>query len=229
MRVGQVHILATSAVRDASNSQGLRRRRRRDHGRQVTVLSGEEEAHFAALGVVAGIPDFAGVVGDLGGGSLELSAIDRRHGCGRRDARARRHPPAGRLRRLADKARAIARERLENSTLLERPAGGTFCAIGGTWRSLAKLHQVLRGYPLHMVQHYAAKAERSSLKLCDEIVERGRGGQALSGRRACELGAARPRALSARRCWAKCCGPGKFETRGVFGARACARAISTAC
>jgi len=39
------------------------------------VLSGEAEAHFAALGVVAGIPDFTGIVGDLGGGSLELSSI----------------------------------------------------------------------------------------------------------------------------------------------------------
>ena len=30
MRAGEVYILATSAVRDASNSQGLRRRRRSD-------------------------------------------------------------------------------------------------------------------------------------------------------------------------------------------------------
>ena len=52
---------------------------KRSMGAKVSVLSGEEEAHFAALGALSGMPDFTGVVGDLGGGSLELSAIADGH------------------------------------------------------------------------------------------------------------------------------------------------------
>jgi exopolyphosphatase/guanosine-5'-triphosphate,3'-diphosphate pyrophosphatase len=120
--------------------------------------------------VVAGIPDFTGIVGDLGGGSLELSAITsgldavgETHELGV----IRMQDDAG---RSVARAREIARERLANSALLKVKPGGQFCAIGGTWRSLAKLHQILRNYPLHMVQHYVTKASDLA-KLCDEIVE----------------------------------------------------------
>jgi exopolyphosphatase/guanosine-5'-triphosphate,3'-diphosphate pyrophosphatase len=170
MKVGQVHILATSAVRDASNSKVFVDAVESIMGASVRVLSGEEEAHYAALGVLAGIPDFTGVVGDLGGGSLELSAMT--HG---RDAIGETHE-LGVIRMQDDsggspvKARGIAQARLLDSKLLADVRGDTFCAIGGTWRSLAKVHQVLRGYPLHMVQHYVAEADDLAT-LCAEIVE----------------------------------------------------------
>ncbi len=165
-----MHILATSAVRDASNSKAFVDAVEATMNARVQVLSGEEEAHYAALGVVAGIPDFTGLVGDLGGGSLELSAITAGH-----DAVGETHG-LGVIRMQDDagksihKARDIARERLSRSELLAGRPGGQFCAIGGTWRSLAKVHQVLRNYPLHMVQHYTARASDIA-KLCDEIID----------------------------------------------------------
>src|SRR5690606_23301251 len=61
MRVGQVYVLATSAVRDASNREEFVSAVEAIMHTPVRVLSGEEEAHFAALGIVAGIPDFSGV------------------------------------------------------------------------------------------------------------------------------------------------------------------------
>src|SRR5690606_13950699 len=75
MRVGKTVVLATSAVRDASNRDHFVARVAEIMETPVRVLSGEEEAHYAALGVFAGIPGFSGIVGDLGGGSLELSTI----------------------------------------------------------------------------------------------------------------------------------------------------------
>jgi exopolyphosphatase/guanosine-5'-triphosphate,3'-diphosphate pyrophosphatase len=75
MRVGKVYVLATSAVRDAANRDEFVDAVEAIMDTKVQVLSGEREAHFAALGVVAGIPGFDGIVGDLGGGSLELTAI----------------------------------------------------------------------------------------------------------------------------------------------------------
>src|SRR5688500_8772604 len=137
MKVGTIHILATSAVRDASNRNFFVAAVGGIMGAPVRVLSGEEEAHYAALGVRAGIPDFSGVVGDLGGGSLELSnmalgsdSVGETHELGvirlQDDSKSQ---PA--------KARTLARSRLEDSMLVGRNAGGAFCAIGGTWRSLA--------------------------------------------------------------------------------------------
>jgi len=169
MKVGKVYVLATSAVRDASNSKAFVDAVEALMGTKVQVLSGAEEAHYAALGVLAGIPGFTGVVGDLGGGSLELSALNAGA-----DSPGETHE-LGVIRLQDDsggsaaQAQKLARERLRGSSIVEGKAGATFCAIGGTWRSLAKLHQVLRKYPLHMVQHYEAPAA-DLLKLSEEIV-----------------------------------------------------------
>jgi exopolyphosphatase/guanosine-5'-triphosphate,3'-diphosphate pyrophosphatase len=172
MQVGKVYILATSAVRDASNREEFVAAVEALMEAEVRVLSGEEEAHFAALGTVAGIPGFSGVVGDLGGGSLELSVI-------RDGADTDGHSYELGVIRLQDdsggspvRAGAIVRERLEHSLLGKHTKGADFVAIGGTWRSLAKLHQNVRHYPLHMVQHYTVSAE-DMIGLCAEIVGAG--------------------------------------------------------
>ena len=179
MKAGTVHVLATSAVRDASNRAEFVSAVERIMGVPVKVLSGEQEAHFASLGVVAGIPDFTGLVGDLGGGSLELSSI-----ADGLDAVGETHE-LGVIRLQDDsevspvKAAALVRARLKDSQLIKTPASA-FCAIGGTWRSLAKVHQVQRRYPLHMVQHYTAKGP-DLVKLCDDIVEAAEAGKPYPG------------------------------------------------
>jgi exopolyphosphatase/guanosine-5'-triphosphate,3'-diphosphate pyrophosphatase len=169
MRVGRVFVLATSAVRDASNSAAFVAAVEDSMNTRVTVLSGEQEAHYAALGAISGMPGFVGLVGDLGGGSLELSSI-----AAGRDSVGETHA-LGVIRLQDDsgnspkKAQQLAAQRLKRSKLVVGGNGGTLCAIGGTWRALAKVHQNLRNYPLHMVQHYLVKSS-DMLKLCDEIV-----------------------------------------------------------
>jgi exopolyphosphatase/guanosine-5'-triphosphate,3'-diphosphate pyrophosphatase len=169
MRVGKIYVLATSAVRDASNSAEFVAAVETIMQTQVRVLSGEQEAHFAALGVVAGIPGFSGVVGDLGGGSLEFSAIDN----GIDTSGQSFELGVIRLQDDADgspaKAAQITRDRLKDSIVATVAPGSQFAAIGGTWRSLAKLHQVLRDYPLHMVQDYVVPAA-DMIKVCEDIV-----------------------------------------------------------
>ncbi|GLQ57687.1 Ppx/GppA phosphatase family protein [Devosia nitrariae] len=172
MRTGQVHVLATSAVRDASNRDAFVEAVEAIMDVRVNVLSGEEEAHYAALGVVAGYPDFIGMVGDLGGGSLELSSI-----ADGSDTNGETYE-LGVIRLQDDsggsptRATEIVRSRLRSASLNANRRDGTFCAIGGTWRTLAKIHQNLRGYPLHMVQHYTVRAD-DMIKLCSEIVSAG--------------------------------------------------------
>jgi exopolyphosphatase/guanosine-5'-triphosphate,3'-diphosphate pyrophosphatase len=180
MKVGATHILATSAVRDASNREVFVSAVGSIMQAPVRVLSGEEEAHFASLGVRAGIPDFSGVVGDLGGGSLELSPMDAGS-----NAVGETHE-LGVIRLQDDsklspnKARTLSRSRLKDSMLVSRKAGGSFAAIGGTWRSLAKLHQQTRNYPLHMVQHYEVAASEIA-KFCEEIVDAVAAGKPMPG------------------------------------------------
>ena len=172
MRVGRIHVLATSAVRDAANRTEFVSAVEAIIEAKVQVLSGEQEAHFAALGVVAGIPDFTGMVGDLGGGSLELSTLSEAGDINGETFELgviRLQDDSG---ASAVAAGEIAANRLNQSSLATGPGGGAFAAIGGTWRSLAKLHQVRRRYPLHMVQHYEVAAA-DMIALCDEIVAAG--------------------------------------------------------
>lgn len=169
MRVGKVFVLATSAVRDAANRQEFVDAVEALMEAKVLVLSGEEEAHYAALGAVAGIPGFSGVVGDLGGGSLELSGILNGSDTDGQSFEL------GVIRLQDDsggsplRAAALVRERLQESSLPMQAKGDSFAAIGGTWRSLAKLHQIVRRYPLHMVQHYVVSAE-DMIEFCAGIV-----------------------------------------------------------
>ncbi len=169
MRVGKTVVLATSAVRDAKNREEFVSLVADIMETPVRVLSGEEEAHFAALGVFAGIPGFSGVVGDLGGGSLELSGIS-----GGTDYNGQSFELG--VIRLQDEANGqplqaakLVRANLIGSLLPAFPSGGQFAAIGGTWRSLAKLHQAQKDYPLHMVQDYVVRAA-DMIAFCDDIV-----------------------------------------------------------
>ncbi len=73
-----VNVVATSAIRDASNREGFVADAQRRSGLAITVLSGEEEARLALVGAVSGLPVESGAVVDLGGGSMEVAAFSRR-------------------------------------------------------------------------------------------------------------------------------------------------------
>ncbi len=75
MQLEQLFTLATAAVRDADNGATLVAEIERVLPGPVLVLDGEEEARLSALGVLSGLPSTAGIAGDLGGGSLELTEI----------------------------------------------------------------------------------------------------------------------------------------------------------
>jgi len=172
MEVETVSVIATSAVREAENGPEFMARIGHLMNREGRVLSGPEEAHYAALGVVSGMPEFDGVVGDLGGGSLELSHV----ASGIDDPGETMQLGAIRLQddSAMSPARAlkVARDALAQSQVVNPDVRGDFCAIGGTWRALAKLVQLRKDYPLHMVQAYVAGAG-DMLDLCNELIKKG--------------------------------------------------------
>ncbi len=180
MQVMHFHVLATSATREASNGAVFTAQVEAITGVGVKVLTGTQEAHYSALGVLAGINAFEGVVGDLGGGSLELAALGPDG-----ETEGETHT-LGAIRLQDDSNMSLAvtarlvRERLQRSGIVKNSAGKSFAAIGGTWRSFAKLHQVRSHYPLHMVQHYTISAEEA-IELCDHIVSAAKKQRVLSG------------------------------------------------
>ena len=125
-------------------------------------LSGKREAELSALGVVSGVHRPDGIVGDLGGGSLELIDVHGSRIRPRHDAAARRAGAAGHLRRSRSRRpRRSSRDALADVTLLEAGEGRTFYAVGGTWRALARLHMWQTGYPLHVMHGYVIRAKEA--------------------------------------------------------------------
>ena len=163
-----LHVLATAAAREAENGPPFVAELERICGVKVQVLTGADEARLAALGIVAGIHDASGVAGDLGGGSLEL--VDIR---GETIGKGLTYPLGGiRLQEAAEgsirKAERLAAAALEKSPVLSKLAGRSFYAVGGTWRSLAKLHMHQTDYPLRVMHNYSMSAE-VALDLCREV------------------------------------------------------------
>ena len=75
MKVTSLDLLATAAVRDAADGADFMRELASRPGIKPHIVSGQDEARFSGYGVICGMPDASGVMGDLGGGSLELVAV----------------------------------------------------------------------------------------------------------------------------------------------------------
>jgi exopolyphosphatase/guanosine-5'-triphosphate,3'-diphosphate pyrophosphatase len=158
MKVGRVHAIATAACRDASNGPEFIAKAEQICRVKIEILSGPREAQLSALGVVSGIHKPDGIVGDLGGGSLELVDIS-----GHR-LRKGVTLPLGTLalQDLSEKslkrAERIVKTHLAGVPLLRGGASRSFYAVGGTWRAIAKIHIIQSGYPIGVMHGYSIPA-----------------------------------------------------------------------
>ncbi|GAA3892879.1 exopolyphosphatase [Sphingomonas limnosediminicola] len=158
MRVKQVRVVATAAIRDAANGADFVRDVKR-LGLECEVLSAEEEARLAGEGVLSGMPRAIGTVGDLGGGSLELVDI------GDGETHGGISMPLGVLRLDASsdgerKARKILRAALKETDIGERAKGRRFYMVGGSWRTLARIDMFACDFPLPITHQYRMKPGR---------------------------------------------------------------------
>lgn len=175
MQVARIDVLATAAVRDASDGAEFVAEITRRTGFHVEVLSGEEEARLAALGVLSGSPNADGLAGDLGGGSLELVLLDK-GGIG-----AQVTTPLGPLRLLEatdGKPGSVAKlvdQHLSKLDWLSRAKGRTYYPVGGAWRALAKMHLEQVNHPLHIIHQYSVDGQ----VMADFASLVGRGGRAM--------------------------------------------------
>src|SRR5258708_18791988 len=160
MRVRRLRVVGTAAVREAEEGRDFVAQVRERTGLRVEVLEGEEEARLSGLGVLSGTPDADGLMGDLGGGSLELVALKR--------GEIGRHVtlPFGplRLREITDRRNAlvdIIDHRLEKIDWLNKAKGRDFYAVGGSWRGIARLHMAHVDYPLRVIHGYTLSRGRA--------------------------------------------------------------------
>ena len=154
MGVATVRTVATAAVRDASDGAAFIQAAAA-RGIDIELISGEQEAHAAGQGVLSAIPDADGIVGDLGGGSLELVRVKGGRVLNQISL------PLGVLRLPA--IRSKSRRALESAVGKMLAKAGwrnverdlPLYLVGGSWRALARLHMHLTDYPLPVLHHYS--------------------------------------------------------------------------
>ena len=158
MKVKRTQVVATAAIRDAQDGPEFVREVKRI-GFDCDVLSAEEEAQLAGAGVLSGIPAARGIVGDLGGGSLELvevspdgagNGISMPLGVLRLDPK-----PAGER-----EARKLLKAAIKTSPLREE-RGRCFYMVGGSWRALARIDMIATEFPLPITHQYRMKPARA--------------------------------------------------------------------
>ncbi|MCS6625451.1 Ppx/GppA family phosphatase [Roseibacterium beibuensis] len=158
VKPAQTFVAATAAVREAEDGQTFCERVAAETGLVIRVLSGEEEARYAALGVIAGMPGAHGVAADLGGSSLELVGIE--NGLVGRGVTL----PLGPFSLAGEGAKDVGDLRERIAARL-KPAGDyrtdTLYAVGGAWRTLAQVHMGHARYPLHIVHQYVMEADEA--------------------------------------------------------------------
>jgi exopolyphosphatase/guanosine-5'-triphosphate,3'-diphosphate pyrophosphatase len=150
-KVERYRAVATSAVREAENGGLFVERARREAGIELEVIEGIEEARLVRLAIVGrlGLSNRRALLVDLGGGSLELSLVDRGQ------LRGSKSLPIGTVRLLeafhgkeskggnrdgAELAREyVERQLREVFTEIERGSFDVCIGTGGNFETLAQL------------------------------------------------------------------------------------------
>jgi len=149
-----VHVFATSAIREAANREQFLLAARNATGYEVEVLSAEAEAHYGCVAALNSSTMTDGVVLDIGGGSMQLTNVQGRIECSAFSA------PVGAVRMTerffgdSDPARPARRKDMQRQRqyVAKQLAGvdwlpkrrGRLVATGGAVRNLAAADQRAR-------------------------------------------------------------------------------------
>jgi exopolyphosphatase / guanosine-5'-triphosphate,3'-diphosphate pyrophosphatase len=153
--------VATAAIRTATNRDSVLARLEADTGLAIKVIDGDDEARYAFLGAVHGLPIDTGYLIDVGGGSFELAYFERRRpmrwwtfelgALVATDQFLASDPPrASEVVALRDH---VART-LRDAGVPVLPEDGGMVGTGGTVRNLAKIHMRSVGHPIARVDGY---------------------------------------------------------------------------
>ena len=148
-KLQKLDVVGTASLRDAKDGADFIRRVDGETGLQIKIISGHEEARFAALGVLSLDKGAQGIVGDFGGGSLEFACI-KDQTIGETVSR-----PYGAFRAIGmgDKAAQIIGDGLRELPGDYKDTAGLHI-VGGSWRSLAQAHLDATGQARESLQGY---------------------------------------------------------------------------
>ncbi|MFN7114846.1 MAG: Ppx/GppA family phosphatase [Alphaproteobacteria bacterium] len=152
MKIGTVMAVATAALRDAADGPDFIAAVQKKYGLKIRVIDGEEEARLSAIGVMMNGLGSRGMIGDFGGGSLEIIHVENNR------VKHKQSLPVGshRLHAAEDRTaqRALVEAQLAKADFITKGAGGDFYALGGSWRAMAKTHIRMTDHPLKVMDQY---------------------------------------------------------------------------
>ncbi|MFZ4125266.1 MAG: hypothetical protein ACOYJ2_04255 [Rickettsiales bacterium] len=169
LELASLDILATAAVRDAEDGKKFVAELTKEFGVSINVITGEREAELAAQGIIASVHEPLGISADLGGGSMELASVER-HKIGLTTS-----CKLGSLRILDSsegKTKAMEefiKRELKAIPWLKNAHPHCLYAIGGGFRTIAKLHMKKTRYPLDIVHEYTM-SKRAITQLLERLV-----------------------------------------------------------
>ncbi len=153
MDIPPLTAVATAAVREASDGADFCEEVLRETGLNIYVIDGEEEARLSAQGVLLGWPTANGLVCDIGGSSMELAEVAEGR-VGRRLT-----SPLGPL-KLSNVKGGKKGLKKHISGILDDlhdripVEGKRLFLVGGSWRAIARIDMLRRGYPLTVLHEY---------------------------------------------------------------------------
>ncbi len=153
MDVASLSVVATAAVREASDGAEFRAEVLEKTGLRLRVIDGREEARLSAQGVLLGWPEAQGLVCDIGGSSMELAVI----GDGKVHARVTSPLGPFRLQQVGGGKKGLRKQIAGVLADLRAEIGDhhdRIYLVGGSWRAIARLDMERRGYPLTVLHEY---------------------------------------------------------------------------
>ncbi|MCI5048546.1 MAG: Ppx/GppA family phosphatase [Aquisalinus sp.] len=177
-----VSTFATAAIREATNGHDFIQEIC-DLGLSPIILSGEEEAKYAALGVIGGTPEAVSrqdsghynLCGDMGGGSLELTRFSDDMDKPLLDRVSLSLGPLRLISMFGDspaQAEHHVTDILNSLDWLSSGTAATLYAVGGAWRAIAKIHMAKMDYALPILHQYEI-GQSDILGLCALIERQG--------------------------------------------------------
>lgn len=158
--VSTLYAFATATIRDAKNGAEILKEMNKLLGLSIKILSAKDEAYYGFLSVVNATFAKTGITVDMGGGSTEIVAFENR------ECKEYVSFPFGSLSlsldyiqmdknsfQISDKMPEFIETYLQNEEWLNG-IGKPIVAMGGSARSLAKIHMNVVSYPISFVHQY---------------------------------------------------------------------------
>lgn len=180
-RVDLIIPTATSAVREAANGPRFVEQVERELGLVLQILDGEQEAYYAALGVLNELPLTDGYMVDIGGGSAQVAHIKHRRFHRSQslllgslalterfvttdpiDAAAI-HALTQEIQTQSDTVAWLAKKQAKPDRVL--------VGVGGTIRNLAKMAATRQNYPLNTLHGFSLSRDalQENIRLLREL------------------------------------------------------------